>query len=253
MEEELDKFAGPDLASQPPKLELPLIRLNGKTGQFSQITGREEKVLGNEIEVVPLKARRILTAFEKDRQTGEIIRYFTNEHNSWNEVVNLFSIKPNSDKADFLDVGTSKELKQRWANLKMTQVLYCLKGDELVKLNIKGASLGNWFEFLGSLEDRAYRYIVKVERTEEESPLGNYFVMTFKTKEVVKDLEKIAEKMKEIHEKITEIDAYYSAQQERIEKEISAELPEESEKESEKPEKSVEEVNAELDVASEKS
>ena len=249
MSENLDEFAGPDLSGKAPTLQLPLIRLHGRDGGFFKIEGNEKTLLGNEIEIIPLKARRIFTAFERNRQTGEITTYFTNEHNSWQEVINLFVVKPNSEKAEFLDTGTSKQLKERWPKLKMTQILYCLMGEEIVKLNIKGASLSNWFEFRDSLEDRAYKYKIRVRQTEEESPLGSYFAMSFAVKEGIEDTDKIAEKMKEIHKKLTEIDNYYSEQQEEIKKEILAqeEIPSE---EKELPEKKLEEVNAELDRVS---
>jgi len=246
-EQELDKYAGPGLAGKPPRLDLALVRLDGKNGGFFRIKGEERKCLGNEIEITPLKARQIFTAFERNRKTGEITRYFTNEHNSWRDVINLFVLRPNSEKAEFLDTGTIKQLRETWTNLKMTQILYCLMKDEVVKLSIKGASLSNWFEFRDSLEDRSYKYVIKVKQIEEESPLGPYFVMTFAIKEPVEDMDKIAEKMKEIHEELTKIDAYYAEQQEEIKKEILAqeEIPEEKEL----PEKKLEEINAELNRA----
>jgi len=213
-EKELDQIAGEDLLGKSPKLDIKIIKLNGKNGGFFEIKDGQEKYIGNEIEIIPLKARRIFVGFERDRKTGKVSRYFTNEHNSWREKVNLFVVE--EDKRKLLDTGVSRDLRKKWEKLRMIQILYCLMDGEIVRLNIKGASLSNWFEFRDALEDRAYKYKIRVSQVEEESPIGNYFVMNFAVKEKLKDLTEVEKKMKEIHEKIVEIDSYYKEREEEM-------------------------------------
>ena len=215
----LDEMIGPDLAGRP-SFDAEIIRLNGKDGGFYTISGQK---LGSEISIIPLRARRILVGFE--RRNNEMIRYFTNEHNHWREVISLFEVKENGSPK-FLDTGTSAELKERWPKLRMNQVLYCLLDEKIIKLMIKGASLANWFVFRDSLEERACNYLIKVGQVEEESSLGNYFAMNFKIERKLNEEEfkKVIEKIQEVHQKLTKIDNYYKTRGEEIEKEISEEV-----------------------------
>lgn len=237
-DKEIDELAGSDLGrGVAPKIDVPLVRLNGKTGVFLKLKPGEEPIeLGDRIKIIPLKARRIYVGFVADRQK-RITRYFTNEHNYWRDKISLFAVFPDSEKPEFIDAGTGKELKQKYPMLKMNQIIYCLLDDELVKLTIRGAGMRNWFEFRDSLEDSAWKYLLEIGRVQEESSLGSYYVMVFTINRELekKEREKATEKIIEISQKIKEIDDYYK-EREVFEEEIIPEeiIPEKEETEEEK-------------------
>ena len=217
-EKDLDSMVGEDLGGVAPKFILPLVRLNGKTGKYHLLNPEksEEEELEESIQGVFLKARRVFSAFERDRK-GEITRYFTNEHNNWKERINLFIVESGNNKAKFLDSGTSGELKEKYPNLKMSQLLYTYlpKEDKIVKLTIKGASLANWFTFRNETKSqnvRLYKYLIEMSSEKQESPLGPYYAMTLSLKEEIsgEEKDKVEKMIVDTYNKIKEIDEYYA-------------------------------------------
>lgn len=214
MQEDLSKLSGEDIVKQMPKYILPVIRLHGKKGKFYKYVrgeeGKSEEIeLTDKIQGTILKVRRILIGFGKDYQL------FTNEHNHWKDKVSLFerNFEKKREKPMMVDVGTRQELKQKYPELKMIQVLYFLlePQKEVVKLLIKGKGLARLVDFWREFKshEHIYDYLIEVGIKQEESPLGEYYATTFNRIEEVESKELVAEKIKEVAGKIAEIEEYY--------------------------------------------
>jgi len=211
MKEDLSKLSGEDTIKQIPKYILPIVRLNGKKGEFykyvrGEESGKSEEIrLGDKIQGTILKVRRMFVGFGKEYSI------FTNEHNTWKDRITLFERKEGN--VAMIDAGTRQELKDKYPELKMTQVIYFLlePQKEIVKLLIKGKGLANLFEFWRGFkkEEHIYDYVIEIGVKEESSPLGEYFATTFYRVEGVEDEKFIAEKIKEVAGKIAEIAGYY--------------------------------------------
>jgi len=227
-----------------PRYELPIVRLQGKDGIFQRITKDNEgkskvEELGDTIKGTTLKFRRILSSFS-DKQS-----YFSNEHNSFQDNITLFQSETDSEgkrSTMMVDEGTAKEIKERKQNLKMTQVVYFLMDKEVVKLQIKGSSLKNFYEFRQEIKKKEnkhfFQFVIEIEKTKIEGKLGVYYTMEFSIKEEIKDLGPVAEKIEEVTKKLEEIENYYKDKgnkepgeeaAEAIEKQIKEEKEEEIE------------------------
>jgi hypothetical protein len=175
--------------------------------------------LGETINVVFLKIRRKLVERGKD---GKILRS-TSEHNSKKDAVKLFDSKSKDPI-----MGVADDLRARFPGLRTVQIVYALLLDgttepELVKLTIKGASLGSeakaesvmsFYDYLSSFksEDHMYEYKTVLKPVLEE---GNrkYFAIDFQRgdKLTPKGMEYAAAQLREIHAKCVEVDAARAA------------------------------------------
>jgi len=216
--EDLEKLSGEDTVKQKPKYILPVIRLNGKTGIFYKFekdeNGDIEKIsLGDKIQGTILKVRRTFVGWGKDYSL------FTNEHNSWKDKMILFERK--EGEVNMIDTGTSAELRPKYPELKMTQVLYFLlePQKEVVKLLIKGKGLQNLFDFRDEFksDEHIYQYLLEIRADKEKGKLGEYYYTSFARLKEVDDLDLIADKIREVSNKITEIESYYEILPEVVE------------------------------------
>jgi hypothetical protein len=173
----------------------------------------EEEKLGDRVQVIFLKVRRKLV------QRGDLgkILYSTNEHNTANEVVDLFG------ENGFIESGSAKALRERYPGLRTIQVVYALfldgaKEPELVRITIKGASLGSdaktpdansFYQYLSSYarEDHWWEYVTELSAILEKGQ-KSYFCMDFaRGQKLDEKFQALAlEKMKEVHFRIVEID-----------------------------------------------
>ncbi len=133
-----------------PKYNLPLVRFHGKEGRFLKYVfdeeGNKQAIdLGDKIQGVMLKVRRVFVGW------GQDYWLFTNEHNSWKDQVYLFEGKKTERgiEVKMIDKGLCGELKSKYPELKMRQVIYFLlePTKEVVKLQIKGKGLSYLFDY----------------------------------------------------------------------------------------------------------
>lgn len=236
MDKELEELSGEQEVKQRPRYDVPVVRFQGKEGRFlKQIIdekgNRQEIDLGESIQGVMLKIRRMFLAWGKD------YRLFTNEHNSWRDKVLLFEGKKTEEGISIqaIDVGLISDLRKKYPELKMRQLIYFLlePNNEIVKLQIKGKGLSNLFDYWKGFkpDEHIFQYVTQIQTQQEESPLGPYMTPVFGRLKEVDDIELIASKIREVANKITEIESYYTGQPTSVE--IIPEEPEIPEKDKE--------------------
>ena len=236
--QELTELSGEAGIKQPPKLELPTVRLDGRNGIFYKYINKEgtfeKEELGKEIKGVMLKVRRTFSEFSKTYRT------FTNEHNSWKDKLVLFESKKTERGTSILpiDEGLIKELRERHPNLRMRQVIYFMfqPTNEIVKLIVKGKGLSNLFEYWKEFEtnEHMFQYVSGLKVKEETGELGTYFSVEFEKVEKIEDISEVAEQIFDISEKIKKIEDFYSTQvytPEEIVSTIAEEAPAKEEEE----------------------
>lgn len=230
----LSQMSGENEAGSAPKLILNQIRFNGKKGQYVyedvksgtiEVDGKKtykKTLIGNEISLVFLKIRRRLYQFRKDEKAR-----VTNEHNHPGAKVVLYG--------DKIENGIASELREKYPQLRTQQIIYALYKGELIRLFIKGASLGSktkpkdvddFYSYIGKFkgDDHFYDFETILKVGEEKSDLGEYFVMHFERGVRIpdEDMEAVAANMEEAFEHCKEADEYYASKMPKdIEKEVS--------------------------------
>lgn len=255
--EQLDKMSknsGESSVMGAPRWTLPIVRINGDTGEFLKIYKDKEgnkktDVLASKdgtIEVITLKFRRTLNQFTDTES------FFSTEHDTFNDRITIFSSK--DGKIMPINEGIAKELREKNQLLKMTQVIYALLGKELVKLQVKGSSLTNFYEFRPEVKKtnkHLFQFLLEIGAEEVKGKRGSYYRMTFKMKEEIDDkkLKEVDEKMTEINEKLEEIDSFYQSRpSEKEQGELIAKEMKEKMMEEETPNPHREEEEEEIDV-----
>jgi len=179
--------------------------------------------LGESINVVMLKVRRRL-----EERSGETVVLRTSEHNTKHDFVELFD-----DNNKLVDSGTAEDIRTRHSGLHTIQIVYSLllergKEPELVKLNIKGSSLGSqvkdpsvktFYDHVGSFTKDSegnkehLRQFVSILELVKEQGKKDYFTMTFnRGNKLDEETQKIADmSLREVHEKLTEQDMTVNA------------------------------------------
>lgn len=217
-----------------PKLEVDILKFNGQTGKFKKLENKDGKYLEmpeekKNPEGIVIKVRRSLQAFGKD------IQLFTNEHNSIADKLVLFEKSKDQNgktKTVMIDEGMTKDLRDKYQNLRLMQVFYILIGNKRYKLNVKGKSLSNLFDFYAELSktnSHIFEFTTKFKVRQEESQLGSYYALAFERGEDV-ELEAVAKEIKKLDAELKEIDEYYKSQNPTEEQEIKADeipMPEE--------------------------
>lgn len=217
-------------SSSAPRLVLNEIQFNGKKNLFYYVNKKkglvetpkgkryEQESLGESVSVVFLRIRRRLRQYRKDEKP-----LVTNEHNTKSDMLTLFGDTQ-------IIKGSNDALKERYPNLRTNQTVYCLFSregfdDEIVRLNVKGSSLGSkskakdvhtFYSYVssfkdGGADDHFYDFITELYGVEESSDLGEYYSMSFrKGLELTQDLkEKVVEMMIPIYTFIKQSDLFY--------------------------------------------
>lgn len=218
------------------KYVVPILKFNGNTGKFTYlIQDSEGKFVPQpaeaEPEIVILKVRRVATAFEKTR-TGAV-SYFTNEHNSWKDELVLFESTKGGSRPRVIDTGLIKDLRLRWPNLRLRNILYVLRKNEVVKLGVRGKSLSAFVNYYKSFppSEHLAQFVTKLEQHSETNEGGKtYFVLDFVKKDK-SDWEEVAERIKEVAGRLKLQDQSYQ-ELPKIEEEVEP-SPEKSEQEPE--------------------
>jgi hypothetical protein len=194
---------------------VPSLKFNGSTDAWSFLTIDDQKQFHAEeiqapIEVTFLKLRRVLQAYEKAQGGG--IRTYTNEHNARGDSLTLFERKAGDQKARMIDRGNIDELKSKYPNLRLKQNLYVLYKEKVVKIGIRGKSLGGLYDYLKDSfgkGEHMHQYTTKLESHEETNEGGLvYYVIDFIRGELG-DMKVIAEKMQEVHDNLTAQDTNF--------------------------------------------
>lgn len=174
----------------------------------------EEINLGTEVTLVFLKKRRKLV--ERGAE-GKIIRS-TNEHNTKQDAVTLFHKETNKREN-----GVAVDLREKYPNLRTIEIVYALlvegaKEPELVRLEVKGASLGSeekaetttdYYKYLNSFkgDERFYHYKTVLKPVLEKGK-KSYFVIDFNRGEKLSDksYEYAMDVLRDVHMKLVEAD-----------------------------------------------
>ena len=220
----LSEMSGENDGGTAPKLSINQIRFNGKRGLYIyedvkggliETDGKksyDKKSIGNQIEVVFLKIRRRLYQFRKDKKA-----LTTTEHNHTGARVTLFG-------GEKIENGIASELREKYPQLRTQQIIYALYEGELVRLIVKGASLGSKTKpkdvddfysyiskFQGKNDEHFYEYKTILTVGEEKGELGEYFVMHFAKGEKLLEgsMEAVETGMKIAFDHCKESDDYY--------------------------------------------
>lgn len=183
---------------------VPTLKFNGSKNEWALLVKNPDtKKFDAEVITEPLitilKIRRTLTAYEK-LSDGTAIRWWTNEHDSWNDSLILFKKGKADLRATVVTQGGVEEIKESNSSLKLSFVLYCLYEDQIYRFLVKGKSLASFFEYLNDLESNKHIFENKIQLTShEETNEGGltYYVVNFETKET-SDLKKVKEAMNTI-------------------------------------------------------
>lgn len=238
MTKSLEEMSGETNAGTSPKLVLNEIRINGNEGKFlfkDVLGGRkpstkkdgkeryEEKEIGDSIELVFLKIRRKMSQYKKG---GNSLN--TNEHNHKGDFVTLFGAEGGVKR------GVASDLREIHQGLRTVQVVYVLYKGELVRLIVKGSSLGSdakpedrmdFYTYISSFkkdgrEDHFYNYTTKLVATVEEGEQGTYYSMTFSEGDKLneKDMVDVEEKMTIAFKYAEALDTYVLSKKEETKK-----------------------------------
>jgi len=219
--DKLSKLSGDKQTGQAPRLNVNQIKLNGAKGDFVfehatkgliEINGKktyQKENLGNQVEVIFLKIRRKLVQFRKGQKSLS-----TSEHNHPGQKVMLYGDKP--------EKGVASELREKYPLLRTQQVVYALLNGEIVRLFVKGASLGSdskakdvtdFYSYISSFTGNEHFFLNKtiLNAVEEQGDLGSYYVVDFKKGEKITEEEQneVEKAMVQVADYCRESDEYY--------------------------------------------
>lgn len=178
----LNKLSGNDSTTRI-KFTPSLIKFNGSKGTFSLIAKTPEgydepKPITAPITVTILRPRRVCGWYEK--VDGKSVNYFTNEHNSYEDQLTLFSSEKGS-KPKVVDTGTNGSLYEKYPLLRTSTVLYVLYNNEVHKLKLKGKSLKafkTYREDLAKDDKTFYDFETEINAKKEASESFDYYSVT---------------------------------------------------------------------------
>lgn len=232
--EQLREMTGQENYQGTPRLVLNEILLNGD-GDIEEVDGKivhkggyfrkrmwvgkkedakpEDVRLGDRVKVIFLKVRRKLVQRSND---GQIVRS-TNEHNTVHDIVDVFE----SNQSVF--TGSARAAREKLDGLRTVQVVYALlldgtKEPELVRVTIKGASLGSdarpkelpdFYQYLGSFGNTPLCSFITELGCVLEQGKKKYFTMTFAQGDRVADdrMPVVIEQLQAVQEHTVKADA----------------------------------------------
>lgn len=221
--EELAELSGQKKSYPITTMKLPVISLNGKTGVFvrREPNGDKTELEDKRLQIIILRVRRSLSDFN----TG----MFTTEHDSPKSVCAIFE---RGDKfTKFVEEDLSDNLKQKYG-LGTHQVLYSLYKDELVKIDVKGGSLGvrdgvgglyDYFREFG--KDYMFQYETFISPITRQAKAIEYLAMDFSKGEKI-DQHKLVGVAKYITEIANTLQDRKSIEKKEQIQQIAEELPE---------------------------
>lgn len=218
--EELAIATGEAQYKKPQLLKLKSLKLNGDSGKFMLTHLDEEKgdngryrkeEIDGPVEVVFLKVRRRLIEASRDG----LIRS-TSEHNTVNDICVLFNQKDNTTEK-----MPARDLREKYENLRTEQIIYCRYRGEVVRLSVKGASLGStnkskattdFYAYLSGFQGDDHFYEVRTKLVPvQEGETRTYWCINFKRGDRL-DTEQQAtvyEDIARVHASCSNFDKYY--------------------------------------------
>lgn len=198
------------------KFSVPILKFNGNTGKFNLLVPDESgnwvpEQLPENIEITVLKVRRVLSSYEK-LSDGTGLRFFTNEHNSWKDPLTVFEMGKGDSKPRMVDAGGIQQIRKNFPNLRLRQNVYCLLGEQIVKMSVRGKSLSalfNYYQTFNSSE-HIFQYVTNLTSHSETNEGGlTYYVLDWE-KGSNTDLNLVAEKIKEVKDSLDLQDHQYA-------------------------------------------
>jgi len=218
--EELAVATGEAQYNKPQLLKLKSLKLNGDKGVFTltHLDGqkgedgryKKEEIEGP-VEVVFLKVRRRLIEASRDG----LVRS-TSEHNTPNDVVVLFNQKDNTTEK-----MPARDLRDKYEALRTEQIVYCRFKGEVVRLSVKGASLGSntksktttdFYAYLSSFQENGHFYSVKTKLVPvQEGDTRTYWCVDFKRGDELtpEQQEAVYADIAKVHASCSNFDKYY--------------------------------------------
>lgn len=241
--EDIKKHAGQMNFGSAPKMPFyPYLRINGNEGTFTLNEKNGDKFeqhqIGTDLSVIMLRVRRRLQNFSSGMSTTE--------HNYGGDKVVLFLTDPESKRTIKIDEGLASEIREKHPELGTEQVVYSLYEGQLVRLTVKGGSLGSdnepqgstsFYDYLQTFkgEDHVWMYHTKLSAIEKVNKKlrKKYFAINFERSDKVDELELdvVAENMTTLFNLINVQDEYYGnvkgkridAAQQPVKKELAEE------------------------------
>lgn len=207
-----------------PKFPLASLKVQGKEGGYYKtvLTATGEMEVGEDGKALLEKIENPVGVILRPRKSFNFVggdyQLFTSE--GGNTAKSVFSVFRKSETTkgfsiEMVTQGTPAEIKTQFPELKMVQIIYFLldteDGQELVRLKVKGMSLGKIFDYWKEFGPGEHLFQYKTILGEEKgkNQFGKFIMSTFKKGEKVKDFTEIKKAMELISGKIDEIDAYY--------------------------------------------
>lgn len=206
---ELANVAG-DNRSQGPRLELPVVRINGKSGEL-----RKSVYVDGKPEEHPVSLPATLVILKKGRRSLKLFtatdNLFTGEYETRAQMVNVF--RRTGNVVSFVESMTAPEIRTKYPAIKTIESVYGLLNGELVKIEVKGASLGEFYDYQDKLkEEKVHGYEVDTVLSVEEvkGTLGTFWKLKFAIAPLSTEFAVVKENLSLITSRLKEIDTYYA-------------------------------------------
>lgn len=221
MENQIDRLAkiAGEGQERAPKYILPLLKFNGNTGEFStyNIESKSDTSIKKPIQITILKRRKALSSWTSD------LNFFTNEYNSTTQKVCLYKNIDGTITHETTDIPAN--LRVKFPALKTKEVIYCLFEGVIHKLDIKGASLKDFWDFSKKLNENdkhSFQVIIEIDSVKvAEKGKIPYFKMTF-TNAGDSNLDEVEENLAKVAENTGKVDEFFAK---KIALEFQASIP----------------------------
>ncbi len=212
IKEQIKQHAGSENKNYPKMIEATEVRLNGDEGVFEKTTKKgeeyvKEKLAVKTLRLIFLRKRRRLTEYGENGLVD-----ISTEHGKPTDTIYLFKSKQR---------GVAKDIREKNPGLRTQEMYYSLLGGELVKVLIKGASLGSTkkspdsvplYDYLKSFhsDEEPWMYETEIAPMKEGKGTRTYYAMNFvRGKELTeKQLEPVLSEMQRLNENFREMDGY---------------------------------------------
>lgn len=204
-----------------PKFALASLKVNGKEGgYFKTVLENGELAVGENGKTVLEQIKNPVGIIIRPRKSFNFVggdyQLFTNEGgNTAKSVFSVFEKKETKKgfSIQMIGQGTPAEIKAKFPELKMTQIIYFLMNDtdELVRLKVKGMSLGKIFDYWKEFgpNEHLFQYETILGEEKGKNQFGKFIMSTFKKGVKIKDFTEVKKAMELVSSKIEEIEAYY--------------------------------------------
>lgn len=183
-------------------LRLKSMRLNGNTGEVTQVNTDKELGPNESYETTPLPAEFGVVFIKSRRKLVESdqngIVMSTTEHDTKDDYVLLFK------DGKKLDEGIGSDLREKYPKLRTWQVVYVRYKGEINRLTVKGLSLSNgenkagYYDYLNSFDSEKNEAMfdfmtnVSVVKPQIEGEVKNFFAFHYERGEELTDEQKSA-------------------------------------------------------------